>query len=146
MTHVEDLTAQLRTEVEARRTADENITRLRAAIRGMCEHPIVVQGYRRPGTWGEWRMCLTCGVAEYVSALRYHRLAKPLKLVETDARTPPRPDSPDVHMQFFAWCKDGHDVATPILPYGWCEEHMPPEVRKQRERSDAEEARINSPG
>lgn len=127
-----------------RNAADSRINELREAIRGECDHPLVIQGRERQ--WIPRRVCVSCGSAEVGFAGDFHLLAKPGRVVVTTSEDLPELDDPNVQVTFFSWCREDHFEKTRRLPYGWCEEHMPESIQEMRRRDYAREAYYNSPG
>ena len=144
MPDTEALIVDLGRAIAARQAAGRQIGSLREQIRSTCEHPIVVEG--KGPSYSRQRVCLTCGTGEVGTEGAWAFLARPGRIVKTNATDVPELDDPNVEVQFLSWCRAGHVVDTRCLPYGWCSEHMPAQTAEQIAKRRAEEDRLNCPG
>ena len=138
------LVSDLGRAITARDDATRRIAELRQEIRSSCEHPIVIES-NGPSYFPQ-RVCISCGTGEIASLGSWRFLGHVGQVVKTNGSAMPGISSPNVEVQFFSWCRAGHQLPVRLLSYGWCGEHLPADIRAQIARYDCEQDRLNTPG
>jgi hypothetical protein len=141
---VKHLLKELAVTIRSRERSDRRISALRVTIRETCPHQLVVEDNDK--SYLRSRVCLTCGLGEVAPSGHFRLLGKVGRLVESVSIDNVKLDDPNVKVQFFTWCAGGHFVPARHLAWGYCEDHMPDDVRRQRDRYYADEAFYNTPG